>query len=391
MEAAHIVPDGRALQTIAWAAARGGEYAQSLATLRRLRSSDGQPLSPAEFLGVGLSICETIEATFELLRAAREDGVIVDPFTFYTAVLQGWAAGASAAPAVAAASLLRGLADGALPMHSDLRAFNLLADAVASDGSDEEHFMDFFFFTASAEAAPAGSVTAAVSGREASWAAANAVGGFDHEEVEADDEADDEEDEHEVQEEALVRMGKEESADETDDEAEMIESMDGDLDEDDEDDELDVDDDEDDEVEMEQLLPPGYAEALLDEAYNAAVAAGQLSPWAAEETVDLHGYSVALAGAAMRHVLAKLGREHAEREALCEVDGGRCTDGLVVITGRGLGSGTSGPLLGPAVLAMLESDFEPPITARVVDGNEGRLLVNGGSLQVWLAANAQEE
>ncbi len=364
MEAERVTPDGRALQTVAWAAARGGDYAESLATLRRLRTSDGQPLSSAEFLGVALSICETIEGTFELLRAAKQEGLEVDPFTFYAAVLQGWAAGASAAPAVAAASLLRGLADGALPPHSDLRALNLLADSVVSDGSDEEQFVDFFFFTASSEAS-------------ANDESMDGIGDEAIEDGAIDDAAIDDEaiDDRAIDDQADDAIDEEDQAVDEEDEAvvEEYEAI-----------------DEEDETEMEQLLPPGYAEALLDDAYDAIVGAGHLNPWAAEGTLDLHGYSVALAGAAVRHVLSKLAHEHAEREGLCELDGARCADGLIFITGRGLGSGTSGPLLGPAVRAMLQDDFEPPIVARVADGNEGRLLVDGESLQGWLAANARE-
>ncbi len=65
---------------------------------------------------------------------------------------------------------------------------------------------------------------------------------------------------------------------------------------------------------MTPLLPARcgpHAEELLDHAYAAVVAApGELSPWTPEATLDLHGYSVALAGAAMRHVLRSLADEH---------------------------------------------------------------------------------
>ena len=117
MDAMGIVPDGRALQTVAWAAARGGEWTEALVTLRRLRSAGGQPLAPAEFLGVALSVCESIEATFALLRAAAADGIEVDPLTYYTAVVQGWQGATALPPAETAVAMLRGLADGTCPSH----------------------------------------------------------------------------------------------------------------------------------------------------------------------------------------------------------------------------------------------------------------------------------
>jgi hypothetical protein len=132
------------------------------------------------------------------------------------------------------------------------------------------------------------------------------------------------------------------------------------------------------------LLPVAHVEALLDRAYAKMVTAGQLSPWTAEAMLDLHGYSVALAGAAIRYVLRTLAHEHAERAALGAVDGGRCADGLVVITGRGRGSGEEGPQLGSAVLELLAHGLDPPIEARVLAGNEGRVNLDGESLQRWL-------
>jgi pentatricopeptide repeat protein len=371
MEAVGVVPDGRALQTIAWAAARGGEYAASLATLRRLRTSDGRPLAPADSLGVALSVCESMEAIFELIRAAEASGLAVDPLTLYQVVLEGWAAGAEGtaqSPVAAAASLLRGLGDGSLPAHGDVRALNLLAEvATYSDLEDDEEYEDE----------------------------------EDEDEDEEDEEADADEEEVVLEgagdrDEALDAMI--EAADDADEALDDVEAELGsryDDDEEDEEEDAFVDDDDggegfafeedDDEGGGELwLLPVAHVEALLDRAYAKMVTAGQLSPWTAEAMLDLHGYSVALAGAAIRYVLRTLAHEHAERAALGAVDGGRCADGLVVITGRGRGSGEEGPQLGSAVLELLAHGLDPPIEARVLAGNEGRVNLDGESLQRWL-------
>ena len=371
MEAVGVVPDGRALQTIAWAAARGGEYAASLATLRRLRTSDGRPLAPADSLGVALSVCESMEAIFELIRAAEASGLAVDPLTLYQVVLEGWAAGAEGtaqSPVAAAASLLRGLGDGSLPAHGDVRALNLLAEvATYSDLEDDEEYED-----------------------------------------EEDEDEDEEDEEADADEEVVVLEGAGdrdealdamiEAADDADEALDDVEAELGsryDDDEEDEEEDAFVDDDDggqgfafeedDDEGGGELwLLPVAHVEALLDRAYAKMVTAGQLSPWTAEAMLDLHGYSVALAGAAIRYVLRTLAHEHAERAALGAVDGGRCADGLVVITGRGRGSGEEGPQLGSAVLELLAHGLDPPIEARVLAGNEGRVNLDGESLQRWL-------
>jgi pentatricopeptide repeat domain-containing protein 1 len=371
MEAVGVVPDGRALQTIAWAAARGGEYAASLATLRRLRTSDGRPLAPADSLGVALSVCESMEAIFELIRAAEASGLAVDPLTLYQVVLEGWAAGAEGtaqSPVAAAASLLRGLGDGSLPAHGDVRALNLLAEvATYSDLEDDEEYEDE----------------------------------EDEDEDEEDEEADADEEEVVLEgagdrDEALDAMI--EAADDADEALDDVEAELGsryDDDEEDEEEDAFVDNDDggegfafeedDDEGGGELwLLPVAHVEALLDRAYAKMVTAGQLSPWTAEAMLDLHGYSVALAGAAIRYVLRTLAHEHAERAALGAVDGGRCADGLVVITGRGRGSGEEGPQLGSAVLELLAHGLDPPIEARVLAGNEGRVNLDGESLQRWL-------
>ncbi|KOO25776.1 conserved unknown protein [Chrysochromulina tobinii] len=324
MEAVGVVPDGRALQTIAWAAARGGEYAASLATLRRLRTSDGRPLAPADSLGVALSVCESMEAIFELIRAAEASGLAVDPLTLYQVVLEGWAAGAEGtaqSPVAAAASLLRGLGDGSLPAHGD-------------GAGDRDEALDAM--------------------------------------IEAADDADEALDDVEAE------LGSRYDDDEEDEEEDAF------VDNDDGGEGFAFEEDDDEGGGELWLLPVAHVEALLDRAYAKMVTAGQLSPWTAEAMLDLHGYSVALAGAAIRYVLRTLAHEHAERAALGAVDGGRCADGLVVITGRGRGSGEEGPQLGSAVLELLAHGLDPPIEARVLAGNEGRVNLDGESLQRWL-------
>jgi pentatricopeptide repeat domain-containing protein 1 len=287
MEALGVEADGRALQTIAWALARGDRWTEALGTLRRIRSADGRALRPAEFLGVALSVCEGEEAMFALLNAARSEGIEVNPLTFYSAVLQGWQAAPATTPSAMATSLLRGLAEGSLPLHSDLRAWNLLCDAALE--SDE----------------PDGEDELCEEKEELGW------------------------DEH------------------------------------------------------------GYAgvddspESTIDRAVDRAVAAGALR-LVEGEAIDLHGYSVALASAAIRHTLGELQREHANA---AQNVGSFVAKDVRVITGRGRGSGNAGPRLGRAVLKLL-SHAQPPITAGVESDNEGRVLINADSLQRWVEANA---
>ena len=137
---------------------------------------------------------------------------------------------------------------------------------------------------------------------------------------------------------------------------------------------------------------------LIDAAYSKAVRDGALSHWSAAEGVrtadtnvdeaavgdalDLHGYSVPLARAAMRHVLISELLDH-------EIDRAGPDSDLLVITGRGKGSGEEGAVLGPAVLRMLSEEAEPPIAAYSVPGNEGRVRIDRESLRQWLAANAE--
>ena len=138
MEERGVQPDARCLQTIAWAAGRGDGWSAALATLRRMRS-EGHVVDAADFLGVALAVCEGEVATFALLNAARDEGVDVDPLSFYSAVVQGWQGQTGQTPAEASVSVLRGLASGQLFLTSDLRAWNLLCEAAtdASEPSEE--------------------------------------------------------------------------------------------------------------------------------------------------------------------------------------------------------------------------------------------------------------
>ena len=138
LEERGVQPDARCLQTIAWAAGRGEGWSAALATLRRMRS-EGHVVDAADFLGVALAVCEGEVATFTLLNAARDEGVDVDPLSFYSAVVQGWQGQTGQTPAEASVSVLRGLASGQLFLTSDLRAWNLLCEAAtdASEPSEE--------------------------------------------------------------------------------------------------------------------------------------------------------------------------------------------------------------------------------------------------------------
>ena len=135
---------------------------------------------------------------------------------------------------------------------------------------------------------------------------------------------------------------------------------------------------------------PGEVEGLIDEAFDAAARAGALTPWVGSATVDLHGYSVLLARAAMRHVLSELQVEYAAApRGWGELHADRFADGLVVVVGRGRGSGVGGPQLGGEILTLL-GEAKPPLAARLVARNDGRVLVDRPSLLAWLRANAAE-
>ena len=86
----------------------------------------------------------------------------------------------------------------------------------------------------------------------------------------------------------------------------------------------------------------------------------------------------------MRHVLAQLRKEGEEPPPRGQAERKQPRKDLVVITGRGRRSGKEGPQLGAAVLDMLSEQLEPPVRASVVAGNEGRVLVDGSSLDRWL-------
>ena len=299
-----IVPDPRALQTVAWAAGRGSGWTASLATLRRLRA-DGYAVEPADFLGVALAVCEDEDATFAMLRAAADEGIAVDALTFYSAVLQGWQGAATVTPSDTAASMLRGLAAGELPLTSDLRAWNLLCEVAleAADFAVEEGFGD-----------------------------------------------DDDEEEDEEEEEAAGNTAMDES---------------------------------------EVGARVSEIEELIDDAYRQGVAEGVLDCWVgggesdATKAIDLHGHSVPMARAAVRHTLEALRAKHA-------LNRGSNAKPLLVITGQGRRS-SSEAVLGPAVLQLVREELSPPVTAQSVPGNDGRLVLDGESVQQWMEANSQAE
>ena len=464
MDECSIVPDGRALQTVAWAAARGGQWASAIATLRRLRSPDGAPLEPAEFLGVALSVCEGEAATFALLQTAREQGVSVDPLTLYQVLLEGWQGGTAGGPSVIALSLLRGLAEGRLPPHGDLRAWNLLCELALERpaSEDEECRGDEVGWEATWEGAGEDAAVMEEAGWEAEEVEGAVVTAVEEAAEGAEGEAEEEAAAEEAEEEAAAEEAEEEAvAEEAEEEAEeaaaevvllrplamgaweveaRLEAIAAEM------------------IDAEHASEMGDqvmryvdrtiedAETLIDRAYRAAVNARALDARIgyakesrglqagslragprtvegggeqerqAELKVDLHGYSVALARAAMRHVLRELQREYAAAAKLPatmqKAVESRATDeqptfkeatkekameeeeameeerlleerALVVITGRGLGSGTNGPQLRDTVLSLL-GDLSPPILAKGVPGNEGRVRVDGASLLHWL-------
>ena len=95
--------------------------------------------------------------------------------------------------------------------------------------------------------------------------------------------------------------------------------------------------------------------------------------------VDLHGYSVPLARAAVRHILREV-REAVQRGATLRP--------LILITGTGRNRAptTEGPSpLQRAVTQMLQ---EKSLNPRLVRRNDGRLRVSAVSLEIWASAQA---
>jgi hypothetical protein len=101
--------------------------------------------------------------------------------------------------------------------------------------------------------------------------------------------------------------------------------------------------------------------------------------------VDLHGYSRAVARAALRAGLKRLGQIFLSfgRDA-------RIIKDFTFVTGVGRHSSTPfEPVLRPAMKEMLERDFDPPLPCHYVKGNAGRLTVKAEDLVVWLEAHTQ--
>jgi DNA-nicking Smr family endonuclease len=350
-----------------------------------------------------------------MLRTARDDGLDIDAFTFYSAVLQGWQ-GASAAPADAAASMLRGLGSGELPLTSDLRAWNLLCETALDDqsdalvalrGDDEDEAAAAWFDGPEMEEAMVEEATAEEVVVEEVMVEDAMVEEVEAEEVEAGARA------------QKAEADKVETADigavgaEAEAAAEVAAAA---------------------AAEAAAEAAHSATVSLIDGAYRRAVAEGALAHWVADgSALDLHGFSVPMARAAMRHMMSELllGSGPVESgERLAEPEGGAAEGGateggateggvaeggaaeggaaeggavereeelaereerlgeagLLVITGRGKGSGLDA-VLGPAVLHMLAHEAHPPIPAAMVPGNDGRLRIDGAGLRNWVAAN----
>ncbi|CAM9429297.1 unnamed protein product, partial [Chrysoparadoxa australica] len=98
---------------------------------------------------------------------------------------------------------------------------------------------------------------------------------------------------------------------------------------------------------------------LADVFYSQAVKLNLLSHWANDSTLDLHGFSLPLAHAAVRCML---------NEVLAQ--GPQEVRDLVIITGKGKGSlNLLQPVVRPEVQRMLIEEFYPPLYSFTVPGN----------------------
>ena len=88
--------------------------------------------------------------------------------------------------------------------------------------------------------------------------------------------------------------------------------------------------------------------------------------------MDLHGCSVAVARTILRCFLQDV------QSGALQVAGD-----LTVVTGKGLGSGADGPVLGRAARAFLSENSGPRLTE--VPSNTGRFVLRGKHLNAWRA------
>jgi len=121
---------------------------------------------------------------------------------------------------------------------------------------------------------------------------------------------------------------------------------------------------------------------LLDEYYQQGVDTGVLCHLAdngpkGHITVDLHGWSIALAKAALRNVMQ-------EYQATFE----RCSHilPLTILTGKGFSKNQ--PILRPAVAKMLQSDFSPPLN---FDFEDNGIQISKKTIIEWIRSQDEQD
>ena len=88
--------------------------------------------------------------------------------------------------------------------------------------------------------------------------------------------------------------------------------------------------------------------------------------------MDLHDCSAAVARTILRCFLQDV-----------QAGVSRAAGDVTVVTGKGLGSGAEGPVLGHAARAFLSESGGPRVTE--VPGNAGRFVLRGEDLEAWRA------
>ena len=274
-----------------------------------------------------------MEAVVALLRMMRAEGLSPEPLSFYTAALEGWQGGAGRKPQQLACAILTSVAEGGLPPESDLRVWNLLGRTALlkprsgrAGGRAEE----------AEEAREAGEAGEGGELLDAAYRVAIESGSLRHWTASSPllREAENADDQGRQRRAAAVA------------EAERVRGV---------------------------LAPHGAVLAGIEHAAGDGGAA---------YLVDLHGYSVPLARAAVRHILREV-REAVQRGATLRP--------LILITGTGLtrASPAEGPSpLQRAVTQMLQEKCAPSLNPRLVRRNDGRLRVSAVSLEIWASAQA---
>eukprot|EP00622_Pseudochattonella_farcimen_P001389 FR736071.1.p1 GENE.FR736071.1~~FR736071.1.p1 ORF type:complete len:180 (+),score=12.88 FR736071.1:2-541(+) len=104
-----------------------------------------------------------------------------------------------------------------------------------------------------------------------------------------------------------------------------------------------------------------------------AIADGHYRVWTAEDELDLHECSAAVARVILWHTLMEY------------VEGSREVADLVVVTGQGHGSGSGGPILPTSTREFLMGEMAPALEIREVPSNPGRFVVPRESIDAWVS------